>query len=91
LVKRCGIEKAAAVYFAGRGWAVAATMRQPEAGGDLANLPNVTLHKLDVTDEATVSAARDNVLEHQRFRRRGTQQCGVCVDGCGCPIFGRGC
>jgi NAD(P)-dependent dehydrogenase (short-subunit alcohol dehydrogenase family) len=52
-----GIGQAAAQLFAERGWRVAATMRNPAAGAQLAELPGITVLQLDVTDAVSVSAA----------------------------------
>ncbi|HLG54220.1 MAG TPA: SDR family oxidoreductase [Vicinamibacterales bacterium] len=51
-----GIGRMATGLFAGRGWNVVATARQPEVLSDLA-APNVALLQLDVTDETSVAAA----------------------------------
>lgn len=52
-----GIGKETAVYFAGKGWNVAATMRTPEKEQTLNKIQNVKLFKLDVMDEASISKA----------------------------------
>lgn len=52
-----GIGQAAARLFAQRGWQVAATMRNPHQDTELAQLPNVRLYALDVTDPASIEAA----------------------------------
>jgi len=52
-----GIGKATALYFAQKGWNVAATMRQPEKDTQFANIKNVRLYSLDVTQESSVNAA----------------------------------
>ncbi len=52
-----GIGHAAATLFAGRGWRVAATMRKPADGAELAKLPGVAVLALDVTDSVSVAAA----------------------------------
>jgi NAD(P)-dependent dehydrogenase (short-subunit alcohol dehydrogenase family) len=57
-----GIGKATAFYFARRGWQVAATMRRPELETELQQLPNVSLHTLDVTQEASIEKALAEVL-----------------------------
>jgi NAD(P)-dependent dehydrogenase (short-subunit alcohol dehydrogenase family) len=62
-----GIGRAVAHRFAKAGWNVVATMRDPSQAGDLAGLPNVFVHALDVTDQASVKAAVDATLE--RFSR----------------------
>jgi len=40
-----------------RGWNVIASMRDPAKAGELAQLPNVQIAKLDVTDRASIDAA----------------------------------
>lgn len=62
-----GIGRAAALRFANAGWHVAATMRDASHAGDLADLPNVLVHALDVTDQASIKAAVDATLA--RFGR----------------------
>lgn len=57
-----GIGKATAFYFARRGWQVAATMRRPELETELQQLPNISLHALDVTEEASIEKALAEVL-----------------------------
>jgi len=52
-----GLGRATAVLFAGRGWKVFATMRNPGAAADLAGVEGVTLLKLDVRDPAQIAAA----------------------------------
>jgi NAD(P)-dependent dehydrogenase (short-subunit alcohol dehydrogenase family) len=52
-----GIGQASAKLFAERGWRVAATMRTPSHDTDLAQLQNVAVLSLDVTDPASVEAA----------------------------------
>ncbi|MCV2894346.1 SDR family oxidoreductase [Lentibacter sp. XHP0401] len=51
-----GIGKATAVRFHSEGWKVIATMRDP-AAADLADLDNVLVTRLDVTDPASITAA----------------------------------
>lgn len=62
-----GIGRAAAHRFAKAGWRVVATMRKVADAGDLADLPGVLVHALDVTDQASVRAAVDATLA--RFGR----------------------
>lgn len=57
-----GIGKATAKYFAEQGWKVAATMRTPEKETELNQLDNVSLYALDVTDEASIAAATEQIL-----------------------------
>lgn len=52
-----GIGRATAGLFHASGWNVAATMRNTEAGAALAALENVLVTKLDVNDEASITAA----------------------------------
>lgn len=53
-----GIGKATAEYFAARGWNVAATMRTPgKASFHCEGADRIKIIRLDVTDEATISAA----------------------------------
>ena len=51
-----GLGHATAKLFAAKGWHVIATMRTPDHGTDLAQLPNVTVLPLDVTDPAQIKA-----------------------------------
>jgi NAD(P)-dependent dehydrogenase (short-subunit alcohol dehydrogenase family) len=52
-----GIGKAAAQLFATQGWNVVATMRNPEAGAELAGLDGVLVTRLDVQDRPSIEAA----------------------------------
>ena len=52
-----GIGKETARYFHEKGWNVAATMRNPDAAGDLGGLDNVLVTRLDVTDSASIDSA----------------------------------
>lgn len=54
-----GIGHAAVRRFAGAGWNVVATLRNPSTAGDLAALPHVLVTRLDVQDEASIHAAID--------------------------------
>lgn len=62
-----GIGRATALRFAQAGWQVVATMRDVSQAGELADLPKVLVHTLDVTDQASVKAAVDATLA--RFGR----------------------
>jgi NAD(P)-dependent dehydrogenase (short-subunit alcohol dehydrogenase family) len=66
LVTGCsaGIGRAVALLFAARGWNVAATMRSPEAAGELAEKGNVLVTALDVTDNSSIVAAVKKVKVH---------------------------
>lgn len=52
-----GIGRATAELFQRKGWQVAATMRTPAAGTELAALDNVLVTALDVTSESSIDAA----------------------------------
>ena len=57
-----GIGKATAKLFAKKGWSVIATMRNPEKGRELSNLPNVEIVPLDVTNSGQISSVCQEVL-----------------------------
>ena len=57
-----GIGKATAIYFAQRGWNVAATMRTPEREQELVKYPNIKLFRLDVTSEESIALAITNAI-----------------------------
>ena len=52
-----GFGKLCAQTFQSKGWNVIATMRDPAAGADLAQLDNVQIASLDVTDGASIARA----------------------------------
>ena len=52
-----GIGKATAKYFQAQGWNVIATMRSPDKETELKALDNVLVTALDVTDDASITAA----------------------------------
>lgn len=52
-----GIGRATAQLLAAEGWNVAATMRNPDDGADLASHPSTLVTRLDVTDDASIDAA----------------------------------
>ena len=52
-----GIGKASARLFHEKGWNVVATMRKPEAGAELQQLPNVLVTRLDVEEKESIGAA----------------------------------
>lgn len=54
-----GIGRATALLFAGRGWNVVATMRDPSAAAELSSHDNVLVAPLDVTDGASIAGAVD--------------------------------
>jgi NAD(P)-dependent dehydrogenase (short-subunit alcohol dehydrogenase family) len=62
-----GIGLAAAKVFAGNGWNVVATMRQPAADLELSTLPGVLVTRLDVQDRASIASAVAGGVE--RFGR----------------------
>lgn len=57
-----GIGKAAAIYFAERGWSVAATMRSPEKESGLRGYKTIKLFRLDVTDFQSVRASVAEII-----------------------------
>ncbi|MBS0333679.1 MAG: SDR family oxidoreductase [Proteobacteria bacterium] len=57
-----GLGRATAELFAKKGWQVFATMRNPDAAGDLAALPGVTVLRLDVTKPDQIAAAAQAAL-----------------------------
>ena len=57
-----GIGKATAKYFAQEDWKVAATMRKPENETELNQIENVSLYALDVTNEASITGATEQIL-----------------------------
>jgi NAD(P)-dependent dehydrogenase (short-subunit alcohol dehydrogenase family) len=52
-----GLGRESALYFANKGWNVAATMRSPEKETQLTKHPNIRVFRLDVTDLEQVGAA----------------------------------
>lgn len=52
-----GIGREVVKLFQARGWNVVATMRFPDKGGDLADLPNVLVTRLDVTDANSIDSS----------------------------------
>ena len=52
-----GIGAATARHFQAKGWNVVATMRNPASSSDFANLENVHLARLDVTDAELIATA----------------------------------
>lgn len=58
-----GLGRAAAQLFAGRGWKVIATMRNPDKETELAAVPGVTLLPLDVTRPEQIEAAARRAVE----------------------------
>ncbi|MDN3693429.1 SDR family oxidoreductase [Chryseobacterium tructae] len=58
-----GLGKATAQLFQQKGWKVIATMRNTEAGSDLASLDHITVLPLDVTHPEQIHAAVKQTLE----------------------------
>ncbi|MEZ5537937.1 MAG: SDR family oxidoreductase [Thiolinea sp.] len=59
-----GIGEATARHFHANGWNVLATMRDPAAGAGLAQLDNVHVTRLDVTDTDSITAAVAEGIGH---------------------------
>ncbi|MDA9555621.1 SDR family oxidoreductase [Pelobium sp.] len=57
-----GIGKSTAIYFAKKGWNVAATMRQPSLNSELNAFDNIKCYALDVLNEASIKQAFDLAL-----------------------------
>ena len=77
-----GIGQATAEFFHKNGWQVVATMRNPDAGKELAKLDNVLVTKLDVTDEASIaSAVSKKVTPHSWAVRMSLIACSLPVAG----------
>lgn len=58
-----GFGKETAVTFQQQGWNVVATMRSPEKAGELAQLENVLVTRLDVQDQGSVKTAVQAAIE----------------------------
>jgi short-subunit dehydrogenase len=58
-----GLGKAAAMYFAERGWRVAATMRTLEKETELTEVENVSLYQLDVSDTESINNAAQQIIQ----------------------------
>lgn len=57
-----GIGLATAIYFAEKGWRVAATMRTPKELEQFKKYPNIKVYQLDVTTKETISTAIKSVI-----------------------------
>ena len=57
-----GIGRATAEHFAAQGWNVVATMRNPDDGSALAEHESITVSRLDVTDEDSITSAVDAAM-----------------------------
>jgi len=58
-----GIGKLTAMFFADKGWNVAATMRTTSKGNDLLNHKNVKIFALDVMNETSIADAINNTIK----------------------------
>jgi NADP-dependent 3-hydroxy acid dehydrogenase YdfG len=58
-----GIGKATAIYFANKGWDVAATMKDPKIAAGLEQYANIRLFKLDVTDPENIKNIIAEILK----------------------------
>lgn len=58
-----GIGRATTERFQREGWNVGATMRSPDDGRELSQLPNVHVTRLDVTDDESIATAVAEVSE----------------------------
>jgi NADP-dependent 3-hydroxy acid dehydrogenase YdfG len=76
-----GIGRATAEFFQDKGWNVAATMRSPDDGADLAALSNVLVTRLDVTEQVSIDDAVAACLE----RFGGLD---VLLNNAGFPVYG---
>jgi NAD(P)-dependent dehydrogenase (short-subunit alcohol dehydrogenase family) len=57
-----GIGRASALYFAEKGWNVAATMRDPLKADAALQHPQISVFALDVTDAGSIARAVDETL-----------------------------
>lgn len=76
-----GFGEASARIFAAEGWNVVATMRRPERGASLHELPDVLVTRLDVQDRQSIESAVSQAIE--RFGRID-----VVVNNAGYGLFG---
>jgi NADP-dependent 3-hydroxy acid dehydrogenase YdfG len=58
-----GIGKATAIYFAKKGWSVAATMRKTDNINDFVPFPSIVPFKLDVTNPESIKNAVSQILQ----------------------------
>lgn len=58
-----GIGRAAALYFAEKGWQVAATVRNPESNQDLTAITGIKVFALDVTKPETIERAISDAIQ----------------------------
>lgn len=58
-----GIGRESALYFAQKGWKVAATMRNPDRETELQKNPNIQLFQLDVTNSTSIKQAVETIIK----------------------------
>jgi NAD(P)-dependent dehydrogenase (short-subunit alcohol dehydrogenase family) len=76
-----GIGRATALYFAERGWNVAATMRDPRRADPALQHPQISLFALDVTDAESIARAIADTLK--RYKKID-----VLLNNAGYALFG---
>lgn len=76
-----GIGRATALYFAEKGWNVAATMRDPHKADAVLRHPQISLFALDVTNAASIAQAITDTL--QRYKKID-----VLLNNAGYGLFG---
>ncbi len=76
-----GIGRATALYFAERGWNVAATMRDPSKADPVLHHPQISLFALDVTDADSIAQAIAETLTRY-------QKIDVLLNNAGYGLFG---
>ncbi|QAY95483.1 short-chain dehydrogenase/reductase [Methylovirgula ligni] len=76
-----GIGRATALYFAAKGWNVAATMRDPLKADLALKHPQISLFALDVTNEGSIAQALTESLT--RYKKID-----VLLNNAGYPLFG---
>jgi NAD(P)-dependent dehydrogenase (short-subunit alcohol dehydrogenase family) len=76
-----GIGRASALYFAEKGWNVAATMRDPQKADVALQHPQISVFALDVTDAGSIARAVDETLARY-------QKIDVLLNNAGYALFG---
>jgi NAD(P)-dependent dehydrogenase (short-subunit alcohol dehydrogenase family) len=76
-----GIGRATALYFAERGWNVAATMRDPFKADSVLQHPQISLFALDVTNADSIAQAITDTLSRY-------QKIDVLLNNTGYGLFG---
>jgi NAD(P)-dependent dehydrogenase (short-subunit alcohol dehydrogenase family) len=76
-----GIGRATALYFAQKGWNVAATMRDPSKADPVLQHPRISLFALDVTDADSIAQAIADTMTRY-------QQIDVLLNNAGYGLFG---